>query len=66
MKQTYQNCRCLRQKIDSLLQSNSSYQAHNIGIGTTPKEKEEVNRYCYEQFILPIKDLDNEFFESIS
>ena len=66
MKQTYRNCRCLRQKIDSLLQSNASYQAHNIGRETTPEEKEEVNRYCYEQFILPIKDLDEDFFESIS
>ena len=56
----------MRQKIDSLLQSNASYQAHNIGSGTTPEEKEEVNRYCYEQFILPIKDLDKDFFESIS
>ena len=66
MKHQYHNCRSLRQKIDSLLQANASYQAHNIGIETTPEEKEEVNRYCYEQFILPIKDLDKEFFESIS
>lgn len=56
----------MRQKIDSLLQSNASYQAHNIGRDTTPEEKEEVNRYCYKQFILPIRDLDKEFFESIS
>lgn len=66
MKQTHRNCRCLRQKIDSLLQANATYQAQNIGVNTTPEEKKEVNRYCYEQFILPIKDLDEEFFDSIS
>lgn len=56
----------MRQKIDSLLQANATYQAQNIGVNTTPEEKKEVNRYCYEQFILPIKDLDEEFFDSIS
>jgi len=66
MKRRYRNCRCLRRQIDQLLSSNASYQAHNIGRGTTAKEKEEVNRHCYEQFILPIKDLDEDFFESIS
>ena len=66
MKQRYRNCRCLRREVDALLRSNASYQAQHIGRGTTPQEKEEVNRYCYEQFILPIKDLDEDFFESIS
>jgi len=49
-----------------LLQANATYQAQNIGVNTTPEEKKEVNRHCYEQFILPIKDLDEEFFDSIS
>lgn len=62
----YYNCRKKRRLIDELLHENAKYQAQNIGGGTTPEEKVAINDYCYENFILPIKDIDEVFFDSIS
>ena len=62
----YYNCKKKRRLIDELLHSNASYQAQNIGVGTTPEDKTAINDYCYENFILPIKDIDETFFESVS
>ena len=62
----YYNCMKKRRLIDELLHENASYQAQNIGDGTTPEEKTAINEYCYNNFILPIKDIDETFFESVS
>ena len=55
-----------RRLIDELLHNNASYQAQNIGEGMTAEEKIAINEHCYNNFILPIKDIDETFFESVS
>ncbi len=54
-----------RNKIDSLLRKNASYQAQETCRTNTKTRKEEVNRYCRVNFINPIKDIDLDFYDSI-
>lgn len=62
---TYYNCKCKRKQIDDLLSKNASYQAQNQCVNMSLTEKKKLNSYCNANFIRPIKDIDEVFFNQI-
>jgi hypothetical protein len=55
-----------RAKIHELLTKNAQYQAANNCVTNTPEQQKEINDYCDREFILPIKDIDERFYNSIN
>ena len=47
----------LKMQIDRLLEANAKYQANNVCVTNTPEQQKEINDYCNEKFIKPIKDI---------
>ena len=62
---SYRTNKTPKQRIDSLLSKNASYQAANTCITNSKTKREEINRYCRVNFINPIKDIDEEFYSRI-
>ena len=49
--------------IDRLLEANAKYQAANVCVTNTPEQQKEINDYCDEKFIKPIRDIDPDLFD---
>lgn len=59
-------CPDKRAKIHELLTKNAQYQAAHNCVTNTPEQQKEINDYCEREFILPIKDIDERFYNSIN
>lgn len=54
-----------REKIDRLLQLNASYQAQETCVTNTRERIQEINNHCRENFIDPIKEIDEVFWSAL-
>lgn len=55
----------IKMNIDRLLEANAKYQANNVCVNNTPEQQKQINDYCNENFIKPIKDIDPDWFDII-
>jgi len=55
----------IKMEIDRLLEQNAKYQANNVCVTNTPDQQKEINDYCNEKFINPIKNIDKDWFDII-
>jgi len=55
----------IKMKIDNLLEKNAKYQAANTCVTNTVEQQKEINDYCNENFIKPIRDLDCRAYDLI-
>tara|TARA_Y100001937_G_C6989198_1_gene271301 strand:- start:474 stop:680 length:207 start_codon:yes stop_codon:yes gene_type:complete len=55
----------IKMNIDRLLEANAKYQANNVCVTNTPDQQKEINDYCNEKFINPIKHIDPDWFAII-
>lgn len=62
---SYKTNKTTRNRIDSLLTKNSSYQAGNVCVTNSKTKRQEINRHCRVNFINPIKDIDKDFYDQI-
>tara|TARA_R100000458_G_C8246525_1_gene224367 strand:+ start:453 stop:659 length:207 start_codon:yes stop_codon:yes gene_type:complete len=53
----------IKMNIDKLLEANAKYQAANVCVTNTPEQQKEINEYCDENFIKPIRDIDPQLFD---
>jgi len=62
---TYYTCAKKKKQIDKLLHANAAYQAQHTCENNSKSKKKEINRHCNREFLLPIKEIDSEFYASI-
>ena len=62
---SYKTNKTTKNRIDGLLNKNSSYQASNVCVTNSKTKRQEINRHCRVNFINPIKDIDKDFYDQI-
>jgi hypothetical protein len=64
-EKTYYTCLKKRRQIDALLHANAAYQAQHTCESNSKSKKKEINRHCNREFLLPIKEIDPNFYSAI-
>lgn len=62
---SYQTDPEVKAKVDELLRANAAYQAKHNCVTNSKEKERELNEYCNEQFLEPIKDIDPLFYSQI-
>lgn len=55
----------VKMTVDKLLEQNAKYQAANVCVTNTPEQQKQINDYCNNHFIEPIKNLDDDLYNLI-
>lgn len=64
-KSRYYTNKSVRERIDSLLHKNAAFVAQNICVTMSSDEQAKMYKDAEEKFLLPIKDLDADFYEEV-
>ena len=54
-----------KKQIDRLLHLNASYQAQETCVTNTREKRQQINNHCKVNFIDPIKEIDEDFWNAL-